>query len=192
MLEPSGPNFAPHPITSTMAEKLFGHEIVKQCCPFGFERKLGWYFVKDLLTIHAKETPNALISQNIFDVFLSDLPSSDLEGCDLQACRSGLLLSRYSDALEVLLTTPSQDRIGAVQLEQLFSLSRAYVHSKPMKMRALDPKARPARWSTSDLIRDLRLASAQTAKDRLIKLRLKQKKLKIQCTVLTKLTTFSG
>lgn len=176
-------------LTSTTAEKLFGREIVEQCCPFGFERKLSWYFVADLLTAYAKETANALISQTIFNIFLSDLPSSDLEGSDLQPCRSGLLLSRYSDALEVLLTTPSQDRIGAVQLEQLFSLSRAYVHSKPMKMRALDPKARPARWSTSDLIRDLRLASAQTANDRLIKLRLKQKKLKVQCNLLTKLTT---
>ena len=170
------------------AEKLFGRHIVDQCNAFGFEKKLGWFFVEDLLSVYATENPNSLIEKKISDVFLSDLPPSDLEGDSCPACRACRLLDHYKSALKVLLTHPSLERIGASQVEHLFSLSRAYVHSSPMKMRALDPKKRPARWSTSDLIRDLRLATAQIAKDRLAKLRHKKKVLEAKCDLLTKLT----
>ena len=179
-------------LTKAQAESIFGRHIADQCLPFGFERKLNWVFVEDLLEVLSREMPNALISQELVEIFLCDLAPSVWEGGDHPACRSNVLYERFKKARETLLSTPSLDIIGATKVERLFSLSRAYVHSASMKMRSLDPKLRPARWSVCELVQDLRLASAEIARRRLPQVKNRQKALDTQRTILTKLSTLRG
>lgn len=179
-------------LTKVEAERLFRRSVVSQCRPFGFEKRLGWYFVEELLTVYVKETPDSSIRAEIFNIFLSDLPPSDLEENCIPTCRADLLLARYRDALQVLITSPSLDRIGATKLERLFSLSRGFVHSDHMKQRAITSNAHPARWSVSHLIKQLRDASAHTAKKQLACLNITQKDAVRRRNLLARLAKMEG
>lgn len=152
-------------LTQKDALDLFGAHTVNQCPPLGFDKKLAWVSVKDLLQAVATETPNQLVDASIASLLLDHLPLSDFEGGTNFSCRAATLWNRYEESLKVLLSHPALDRVGSSRVEELFSLSHTYVHSPGMKKHSL-ANFRPALWSVSNLIGILYTSSAETAKSR--------------------------
>lgn len=146
---------------------LFGKKVVETCAPKGFGKKLAWYLVQGLLNEYARTTPTILISEDIFSQFIAEIPESDLKGVTNRACRADVLAMHYQAGLEVRKGHPTLDRIGATDLENLFSLSKGFVHSPTVKVLALNPQSRPAIWSITELLEELNRASAEIATARL-------------------------
>lgn len=165
----------------TEAVLYFKAHIVDNCAPFGFGKKLCWFFVQDLLNYLAMTSPNNLVSKEVYENFID--MSSIFHN---ESCTASTLAAIYQKSLTALLTHPCLDQIGSHEVETLFSHCHTTVQSPEFKKLSI-PGTSPALWSAQKLIEILRLRSKETARQRLRRIEYRQKALKQKQDQLDKL-----